>query len=94
MTIAHFTQTSPADTCKTLLTKMAATVCKHQLVSFFVPWLLPTAAKHELAFQSIKYSMVLSRSLAHCMHARCPLSQQQLETVVNRVSVEAKEMSE
>ena len=52
MTPAHFTQTSPADTCKDMLTNMAATVFKHQLVSLLFHWLL-SAAKHELAFQSI-----------------------------------------
>ena len=50
MTLAHFSQTSPADTCKNMLANMAATVFKHQLVSFFFHWLLLTAAKHELAF--------------------------------------------
>ena len=52
MTAAQFTQTSPADTCIDMLTNMAATVFKHQLVSLLLHWLL-SAAKHELAFQSI-----------------------------------------
>lgn len=70
-----------------MLTNMAATVCTHKLVASFLPWLLSTAAKHVLAVQSIKHSMVLNRYLAHCMHDLCLLSQQQLETA-------AKEMSE